>query len=160
MLLRGYIRVVGVDPGGQTGVAAVTWDPVSRRGYLLGRTETLRFEFPLPDVVNVINELVPDVVAIERFVVGKRAARSKSGSAGERARLIIGAVTAEFPTLYANTASVAKAWATDRRLEAAGLDRFTSVHERDAARHALYVIVKCGWGPDPLSKAYAPYRED
>jgi hypothetical protein len=47
-----------------------------------------------------------------------------------------------------------KPWATDERLEAAGLLDLTKGmrHARDAARHALFTAVKDGGVPDPLSK--------
>lgn len=65
----------------------------------------------------------------------------------------------EYLTAYgvpcsAQRAGLVKPWATDKRLDAAGLLALTpgSTHARDAARHALYCAVwNCGY-PDPLSR--------
>jgi hypothetical protein len=54
-----------------------------------------------------------------------------------------------------------KPWATDERLEAAGLLDLTKGmrHARDAARHALFTAVKDGGVPDPLSKHAHPISQ-
>jgi hypothetical protein len=62
--------------------------------------------------------------------------------------------------LTARYASVAKTWATDTRLKAAGLYQLTgkSPDMRDASRHALLCAVQdCGW-PDPISHRKAASR--
>ena len=152
------LRIVGVDPGGTTGVAVVTWDRVTYK-YRLGFTSASTLG--PADVADSVNGLAPDAVAVEQFVVGRRSARSKSARAGEQARNIVGALVAAFPALYRHTAHDVKLWATDERLKAAGLYRAGSgPHIRDATRHALFTLRKHYRAPDPLSAGYAPYRED
>jgi hypothetical protein len=55
---------------------------------------------------------------------------------------------------FQRPAAHVKPWATDERLEAAGLLEATKGmrHARDAARHALFAACKDGGIPDPLSK--------
>lgn len=92
----------------------------------------------------------------EKFVIGPGSYRS--GSPGARTRDLAGsaetlAVTAGC-VVSARSASVTKAWASNGRLEAAGLLEATvgMVHARDAARHALYTACKDANIPDPLSR--------
>jgi hypothetical protein len=59
---------------------------------------------------------------------------------------------------YARSAADVKPWATDTRLQAAGLLDLTKGmrHARDAARHALFCAV-CDFGlTDPLSRKAGP----
>lgn len=150
--MRPETRVVGVDPGGTTGVAVVVWDDL-QRCYRLGLV--LATPMPAGIIEQDIDDLMPDAVAVERFVVGRRAARSKSAGAGAKARDIIGALTAHFPQLYQHSAHDAKKWATDERLKAAGLYRPDSgPHIRDATRHALFALRRHYRTPDPLSATY------
>lgn len=154
------MRCLGVDPGGTTGVAIVEYAP--GKGYSLemhgGITGTL--EETTPTLAAFLFASVP--VAVERFVVSRRAGRSKSAHAGEKARSVIGWLLADCAAIgvrtHQATAAEAKAWATDKRLSAAGFV-FTNgrPHSKDAARHALYTLVKHYGCPDPLG---ARYRKD
>jgi hypothetical protein len=152
------IRILGIDPGGTTGFAdLIGWpgyyhvEPTQLRGRDTGDMD------PVGAVKAMLGIRTYTVVAMERFVVSRRAGRSKTSGAGEQARNIIGAVTslcqeAGVPVVL-RSASQVKAWATDNRLEAAGLLAPTRglPHARDATRHALYAAVwDCGL-PDPLS---------
>jgi hypothetical protein len=99
-----------------------------------------------------------DAIAIERFVVGRRAARSATPAAGSRTRDMIGELTGwatekQVITVHTRTAAEVKPWAVDKRLHAAGLLDITAGmrHGRDAARHALFCAVKDYGMPDPLS---------
>jgi hypothetical protein len=152
--------VIGVDPGGTTGLAAVEYTP--ERGYRL--VTHLGVPFTPPEVVGHIATwqvtLEPlahtDVwwIAAERFVVSRRAGRSSVAAAGERARAILGALEAAFPSrVKLRNAGTMKPWnAGDRRLEAAGLVPTQGrPHTRDAAGHALYFHVVNLGNPDPLS---------
>lgn len=101
----------------------------------------------------------PAVVALERFVVGRRSSRSSTAGAGATTRDLVGKlqqIAAGEPnvTVVLRNASQVKAWATDARLEAAGLLEVCKGmrHARDAARHALFAAVHDGGIPDPLSK--------
>lgn len=92
----------------------------------------------------------------EKFVISRGSYRS--GSPGARTRELAGsaetlAITAGCVTTM-RSASEAKAWASNGRLEAAGLYDATvgMVHARDAARHALYTACKDANIPDPLSR--------
>ncbi|TDB80191.1 hypothetical protein E1091_19330 [Micromonospora fluostatini] len=100
-----------------------------------------------------------EVVAYERFVVGRRAGQSSSAAAGERTRTMVGEVEAwargaQWRRVYARSAAEVKPWATDLRLAAAGLLDLTKGmrHARDAARHALYCAVRDLGLADPLSR--------
>jgi hypothetical protein len=105
----------------------------------------------------------PIVVAIEKFVVRRRAAASSTAAAGATTRDLVGQLeataldvrrrTAEVRVVLRSAAEV-KPWATDTRLEAAGLlSACTGMrHARDAARHALFAAVKDAGAPDPLSR--------
>lgn len=154
--------VTGVDPGGTTGIAHVRYTP--ERGYWLHHHIGLAFQ---PDeavsaVYVALDEGVTWALAVERFVVGRRAGRSSSAAAGSLARDIIGALEAAYPgRIYRATASEAKTWASDRRLKAAGLAPTQGLpHTRDAARHALFTLHKRYGCPDPLSASYRPGDTD
>lgn len=148
--------VIGVDPGRTTGIAVYDG---------LGDAELLQ---TTPGVVHeVVDALLscigphrPRLVAIERFVVGTRASRSASAKAGETTRELIGMVRATAirhnAAVVERSASEVKPWATDKRLEAAGLLVRGMPHACDAARHALYAAVKDGGLPDPLSRKSRP----
>lgn len=145
--------VLGVDPGGTTGVALVVCEHGRYRLWLCAGL--------VGPVAEVTAELIAvyaaevDTVAIERFVVSRRAGRSSSAAAGEKARHIIGALETSGARLHRATASEVKRWATDKRLAAAGLAPTQGLpHTRDACRHALYTLVKHYGCPDPLSSRY------
>lgn len=151
--------VIGVDPGGTTGLAAVEYTP--ERGYRL--VAHLGVPFSPPEVVGhiatwqvTLAELAhTDAwwIAAERFVVSRRAGRSATAAAGQRARDTLGALEAAFPgRIKLRNAAAAKGWATDARLKAAGLWPVQGrPHTTDAARHALYFQVVNLGNPDPLS---------
>ena len=150
------MRCLGVDPGGTTGVAIVEYAP--GKGYSLEMHGgiTLDMEGTQETIRAFLFESVP--IAVERFVVSRRAGRSASAHAGEKARDLIGWLSgfrAMRYSVHLENASQVKAWATDKRLRAAGFV-FTNgrPHSRDAARHALYCLVKRYGCPDPLGAAY------
>jgi hypothetical protein len=153
------VIAVGIDPGPLPGIVSLKF--VDR-------------ELVHVDVVQCSHELAPGVlqvvlpktaewrpfVQIEKFVVSRRSSRSSTPKAGEQTRLLVGSLQQScqavgvFPTLQ--PAVHVKAWATDARLEKAGLLEATKGmrHAKDAARHALYTAVKDGGQPDPLSKEW------
>ncbi|MET0423635.1 MAG: hypothetical protein ABW046_07165 [Actinoplanes sp.] len=111
-------------------------------------------------ILPVLRMLADDdltAIALEQFVVGRRAARSSSPAAGAVTRSMVGVVTSwsSLPnlTLRQRSASEVKPWATDKRLHAAGLldPTIGMRHARDAARHALFCAVSDYGLPDPLS---------
>lgn len=151
--------VIGVDPGQTTGVALL----------VPGRApEVLQCSPGL--VLPVVRALTythgPLVLAVERFVVGARSARSSTPKAGQVTRDLIGALTdldsvevggAQVTVrVVLRSAAEVKPWATDRRLDAAGLLTATKGmrHAADACRHALFAQVHDAGLPDPLSKHY------
>ncbi len=154
-----HLFVLGVDPGETSGVVALSY----RDGVLL-TAQVFQCSAASTDwlVLALLDDLVgamPDaevVLAVERFVVGPRAARSRSAKAGATTRDLVGRLTAPDHAwrTVSRSASEVKPWATDERLEAAGLLAATKEmrHARDAARHSLYsAVADCGI-PDPLSR--------
>ena len=89
------------------------------------------------------------LVAVERFVVRGRAIADQRLTLDQVANL-----QTLHPGAKVRSASEVKPWATDDRLEKAGLLAATKGmrHSRDAARHALFAAVHDGGLPDPLSK--------
>lgn len=147
--------ILGVDPGGTTGVALVVFEHGRYRLW-----HHAGVAGPATEVAAEIRALYvddADSIAAERFVVSRRAGRSRTAGAGEKARNILGALLTSGATVHLETAAAAKRWATDRRLAAAGLAPTAGLpHSRDACRHALYALVKHYGCPDPLSATYRP----
>lgn len=154
--------VIGADPGGTTGLAAVEY--TEERGYRL--VAHLGWSAMPVEAVRQISVMTHDVgdgpwwIAAERFVVSRRAGRSATAKAGEQARNILGALEAAFPgRVKLANASAAKTWATAQRLAAAGLAPTQGrPHTLDACRHALRFHVAQLGNPDPLSAAYDRHR--
>lgn len=99
------------------------------------------------------------LIGVERFVSGHRAARSSSAGAGRTTRDMVGVIERCGVELGAvvvqRTANQVKAWATDERLKASGIEIPKGMtHTKDGARHALYAAVHAGHLPDPLSSTY------
>lgn len=152
------VLVVGVDPGQTSGIVAVDYDAgvavrvTAVQAYGPGSVPTLvRALLRRADSSRVL-------VATEGFVVSGRAARSATAAAGAATRELIGQLRAVAGDTAAATfvswpAGIVKTWATDRRLDAAGLTDPTRGmhHARDAARHAIYAAVHEHVTPDPLS---------
>ena len=156
----GNVYVVGVDPGPTPGIVRLVLSgPTVERVDVTQCTATL-----LVPMLNALIESVPfsvrTALTYEAFVVGPRAARSSYAGrdAGRVTRDMVRDLEtwAEHRAVTAHTyrAADVKPWATDARLQAAGLLVPTRgmCHARDAARHALYTAVRhCGL-PDPLSR--------
>lgn len=154
------IRVIGVDPGPIPGIvvldivrptAAAPWVD----GIEVGQcTPGLAIE-----LVHTICASTPHgvelLVQVERFVTTGRATRDQAIT-----RDMVGALkswTQTTSAAYVERPAVAvKPWASDARLERAGLAVATKGmrHARDAARHALFCAVHDAGLPDPLSKEY------
>lgn len=152
---------IGIDPGPVPGMVHL-----HVRGRRLdvdvvqctNRTAPLLL-WALLDSGRSLQERAPAVVALERFVVGRGS--MKTAAAGEVTRTLIGKLEREAEdqpnvVVVRRSAAQVKPWATDERLEAAGLLEATKGmrHARDAARHALYAAVHDGGLPDPLSKEW------
>lgn len=151
------IRVLGVDPGGTTGLAVL--DATASRWWGTKFDQLKGIDLVRAYIESLVADpaVQPDLVAVEKFVVSRRSGRSSSAQAGEAARLIIGGVQQlcqqHGVRFVQRPAGIVKPWATDRRLDAAGLLAPTKGlgHARDAARHALYAAVRDLGLPDPLS---------
>jgi hypothetical protein len=150
--------VIGIDPGPVPGIVRL----------LLLRTDTTALldaqalqvtRGVLPEALSGLSRRSHHAVALERFVVGRRAGRSTTPEAGIATRNMIGEVVAwarDRCPVHLRSASEVKPWATDARLEAAGLLELTKGmrHARDAARHALFCAVRDYGLPDPLSSSW------
>ncbi|GLW32257.1 hypothetical protein [Actinoplanes regularis] len=155
--------VIGVDPGPLPGIVRLWLEYGAGPTHLL-ESEALQVtpRLILP-TLNMLGAGDRSTVAVEQFVVGRRAARSSTPSAGVITRTMVGVVT-NWATqnnlgdwrrsLRTRPAAEVKPWATDGRLEAAGLLEATKGmrHARDAARHALFCAVRDYGLPDPLSR--------
>ena len=151
--------VIGVDPGLSTGLFAL----LTRDGKLTDKPIAVQIhghQGVVPFVQALLERAGCDdrqpLLAVEAFVTGQRAARSSSPGAGAVTRALIGALQelyADGAEVITRPAALVKPWATDRRLEAAGLLAPCAGmgHARDAARHALYAAVHAGLLRDPLS---------
>lgn len=157
--------ILGIDPGPIPGIVRLQVD-VNRPGenlvangaYLRGAQAMQITPELIEPVLDMLSSGGRTVVAIERFVVGRRAGRSSAASAGVATRNMVGAVEAwafrNDVQCIARSAADVKPWATDHRLHAAGLlEPLTTGmrHARDAARHALFCAVKDFGLSDPLS---------
>lgn len=151
------VLVVGVDPGLTTGIFAATYAGAGE--YMLA-TNLIAVQVHghhgvVPLVIALLDRDLnaEPLLAVEQFVVGPRASRSSSANAGKVTRALIGQLTALHATIALRPAATVKTWATDTRLEAAGLLASCAQmsHARDAARHNLYAAVHAGIVRDPLS---------
>lgn len=150
-------RYIGIDPGPMPGLFVI-WTGAGR----IESTDVIQCSRAiLPTIARslILSPGRAAVVQVERFVVGRKSMRS--GAAGRVTAELIGelvGICSEAPTaVYREcTASQVKAWATDTRLEAAGVLEVCKGmrHARDAARHALFAAVHDGGLPDPLSKEW------
>lgn len=155
--LRTYI--LGVDPGRTTGIAALSLFDGELTHHCLIQCSHDAVNWLVATMLDSKPEqLTTDrlVLAVEQFVVRRRAGQSGDAAAGLITRNMIGQLTSIGPVhgaaVYLRSASEVKPWSTDRRLAAAGLNISSAMrHAGDAARHALFAAVHdCGL-PDPLS---------
>lgn len=152
--------VIGIDPGPLPGL--VRLQLADRRPSSLVDAQALQVT---PGLLTCLLEALTQddlaAIALERFVASPRAARSSTPAAGLATRSLIGEIEAwardGHVSIQTRSAAEVKPWATDARLEAAGLLELTKGmrHARDAGRHALYAAVRVLGLPDPLSKAAA-----
>lgn len=173
--MKNDLVVIGIDPGPHTGIAVLR--------YRLNRLEppAIAMETDPNSMLSWLDQFADDAItwsnmggaeevrlllAVERFVVGRRTQRS--GRAGGITLSQVGAIEAYVAVsrwpgfrLVKRPAHQVKGWATDNRLAHAGLTEVTKGgdgHKRDAARHALYGAVNLPHGPrDPLSRYAESY---
>lgn len=155
--------VIGVDPGKTTGICGFDLG-----GYFRDNPPwPVHYPISLqctPESVEVmlealrLNTIDRPVIALEKFVLGPRSARLRKSTDGRATLEVIEsakwwAENAGCPVRERSAAQV-KPWASDKRLEAAGLLEPTAgfPHARDAARHAMFIAVDTWRLPDPLSQ--------
>jgi hypothetical protein len=138
-------HIIGIDPGPMVGVVLLKLPPI-------GATRPEPYHAEIAQITpNGLWALIAgwieaydiNAIAGERFVVGHRASRVNAPGASQAARDVIGGLAVALPPevrRIMRSAGEVKPWATDRRLDAAGLLDPTKGmrHARDAARHALY----------------------
>jgi Holliday junction resolvasome RuvABC endonuclease subunit len=155
--------VLGIDPGRHTGFALLDWDGKVYRIRLLQLVAievraAVRCALDLVVGFETLTGRPVDLVAVERFHAGPRAARSAAAADGEFTCSLVGALQAAqgFPPMKLRTAGLVKPWATPRRLNAIGYrPTQRNRHAADALRHALLCAVQDLGCPDPLSNLYA-----
>ncbi len=152
-------RFIGVDPGPIPGIVELRClDGRLIETGVLQTTSNLAPSVFTALLAELSAEAWRTPVQVEKFVVGRRASRSSTASAGEVTRDLVGALQREARVagvdLVLRTASQVKIWATDERLDAIGLLEATKGmrHARDGGRHALFAAVHAGDLHDPLSR--------
>lgn len=146
------LQVIGIDPGPTPGLVLIRSLPVTpHRAFVVQCTAPLLLV--TLSALLAYDAGCPTLVQVERFVT-----RGRATAAQALTRDQVGALTSHLlgtdVRLLQRSASQVKPWATDTRLEAAGLLEATKGmrHARDAARHALYAAVHDARYLDPLSK--------
>ena len=135
-----YQLIIGVDPGPQPGVVGL----VLHEGAVV-QVHT----FPSPDeAFSFASVLTRPWVAVERFVVGRGTIRKTRGASMETIAqaqdLAAGVKARGWPLQFLPAGSV-KPIVTDARLKSYGLWPYLQDrHQRDAARHAVYMALKHG----------------
>lgn len=153
-------RCIGIDPGPIPGIVMLDGSEFS----------VIQCDHAVAGIVLdalLRDRRCPTTVQIEAFIPGRHG--NKAGAASAVTRDLVGALANVWDNYDSTTkgrlgghwfqvpASGVKPWATDQRLEVAGLLEATRGmrHAKDAARHCLYRAVKCGALPDPLSKEWS-----
>ena len=157
----GIDSCVGIDPGPATGMCFLDYD----RGNLVGRTLLQADGGSAAIVLKAMlsayagtGRVERRVASVERFVTGQSA--GARGKPAEVTRQIVFELV-EVLQMYGyqvtlRNAGDVKPWATDRRLQAAGVTGTTRAmhgnmnHAYDAARHCLYGAKDAGVVADPL----------
>lgn len=162
------IHTIGIDPGPICGVVALDDSgapPLVAQidghhiGWLIDQlagspTAAVLAELGTALGIGHYNHANP-LICCEHFVSGPRAGRLGDVAAADLTRGIEAMLQmryAEWPRSFVPNAT-AKTWASNKRLDAAGLLKATDKmadHARSAARHALYGAVKTGRMRDPL----------
>lgn len=154
--------VIGVDPGATTGIVALPYADGVLGVPMIVQCDAECAVFIVTAIVDAHLEDHDLILGIEQYVVSGRSGRLASAGASRRTRDLIGELLTLGPMLgpgavHLNTANRVKTWATDRKLDSAGLlDRTVGMgHARDGARHALFTAVEDGITLDPMSARVA-----
>lgn len=137
--------VLGIDPGPLVGVCLLELPAPGGREWHAQVAQVAPAE--LWPLIAAWAEAHPiAAVAAERFVVRQRAGRVSDPGASKAARDVLGGLAVALPDTrrIERSAAEVKPWATDARLEAAGLLGQTRgmPHARDASRHALFAACR------------------
>ena len=145
---------LGIDPGDTTGIFAARWSGGVLASFLA--LQCPRDE-AAAQVTGVINGAAVTCAQVEEWRKGRRSVRVHGTNPSLIEREIADLVNLlrdRGIPVRIRPAAEAKAWATDKRLEHAGMIAATARyprHARDAARHALFTAVKDCGVPVPLS---------
>lgn len=146
------LTVAGVDPGPSSGFAVACWaDGKLQSAHALQCDSGTAL-----DALHFLLSVYGPVTCggIEAFLPGAHSGRAEGSLTRRMVTELTGIAAGYDLDLKARSASTVKLWATDKRLEKAGLLALTpgSTHARDATRHVLYSAVIDGGLPDPLSR--------
>jgi hypothetical protein len=156
MHTNSYRGFIGIDPGATCGIAWALYDQQTNRWQIKAAScDPQAMLFILRHAVQELQEITRASVLVsgEKFVTG-----NKAGTKGANADL-----TREYlqkalslaadlgATTVTHTASEAKHWATDRRLQAVNFPLASKLKDsRDAGRHLIFSAVHSGRAQDPL----------
>ena len=150
------IVVIGMDPGPTPGMVRLTYSDARLVDMAVVQcTANTALDVLQMWLITLPRAAAETYFGVEQYVDRQR---GRSGTAGARTRDLVGSAMVLAQTHGAHPvqrpAVTVKAWATDVRLNAAGL--LPSVkgmtHAKDGARHALYAACKDALIPDPLSR--------
>lgn len=165
------VVVVGVDPGPIPGTVGLLIEDQRITDVQLAQTSAGIVGLTLGGIVmrwkghpQITDARTASVlIGVEKYVVGRRSGRSSSAGAGRVTRDMVGVIERcgeELGAAVVQRPAVAvKAWATDERLRAAGVEIPAGMrHAKDACRHALFAACHAGHLSDPISKSYKKPR--
>ena len=160
------ISVIGIDPGPATGMCFLDYSnqfaPYALVGKSLLQSDADSAPIVLKSMLHTYygsQDLVGRRYAsVEKFVTGRSAgSRGKSANVTRQLVMELTEVLQQFGyDVQIRSAAEVKPWATDKRLEAAGITGPAAVHGQfrhsyDAARQALFSAVKDAKLRDPLA---------
>lgn len=160
--MSAVLCALGADPGPTCGIAIAYWDgcwghPGAYQCDADSAPALLDWLAALNTEPAVIGDAITVRAQVEEFRAGTGAgARGKNAAATrELVEELKAVLAARGVPCAVRPAATAKPWATDKRLERAGLLEVTAgmvSHARDAMRHMLFCAVHDGGVPDPLSR--------
>lgn len=168
------IVILAVDPGPIPGLAMLSYSgPEPLYAQALQCSANWLVELLDAEISQVRSWGRPVILSVEKYSLARRGRLASPGANdktaamaghliehyGYLARKLAGKVHGQrlesaSLRVVSHSASEVSAWASEKRLRAAGLWDITtgSAHARSAARHALYAACKDGGQPDPLSR--------
>jgi len=149
---------IGIDPGPATGMCFLDYHEGRLVGRVLLQADGSTARYVLRAMLTAYyGGSGRRSASVERFVSGRSA--GSAGADADVTRQLVMELTEELQLFgyspVIRPAADVKPWATDKRLEAAGITGESGVHGKlrdayDAARHALYGAKIAGITPDPL----------